>query len=91
MGESNSSKWYTGIGGTIILGLATSFIYDWIKEKPILSTVSSIFTSIWDILIQILKAELKVWWIVVGFTLYLVSKKIISKYRKSMYPSEQLH
>jgi len=86
MGESSSSKWITSIGGTILLGLATSFIYDWIKEKPILTTVSSIFTSIWKFLIQILRAELKVWWVVLALTLYLVGKKIMSDYRRSITP-----
>ena len=87
MSEIYKTKWLKGTAGTIILGLITSFVYDFIKEKPILSTIASIFKSIWDFLYQILDAELKIWWIillVIGIKLF---QKLSKEYYKSKIPS----
>lgn len=86
MSEHNKNNWLKGATGTIVLGIITSFVYDWIKDKPILSTITSIFKSIWEFLVQLMQVELKIWWIVLGLTVYLIGQKGVREYRKSITP-----
>ena len=61
---------YTGIIGIILLAL-----YDFIKEKPILSTLFSIIKWVWN---TIFEFEFKVWQIIVIILALLVLKKILN-------------
>lgn len=87
MNETSNTNWLKGTTGTVFLGLVTSFIYDWIKEKPLLSTVRSIFKSIWDFIYQLLITELKIWWILAVFILIKTFQVLYKNYIKSKTPS----
>ncbi|MEH6770046.1 hypothetical protein [Maribacter arcticus] len=87
MSEISKTNWLKGTSGTIILGLITSFIYDFVKEKPILSTISSIFKSIWNFIYQILDTELKIWWILLVVIVIKIFQKVSKEYSKSKKPS----
>lgn len=87
MSKSSSNKWITNsVGGIILLGLVTSFIYDLVKDVPFLSTISFIFKSIWSFLYQTLTYELKILWVVLAIGVYYITKKNYRLYKKSIIP-----
>lgn len=84
MSKISKNNWFKG--SAIIFGIISSFIYDLIKEKPILSTLSSIFETIANFLSKILQTELKVWWILVLLIAYKLMQLIIKEYHNSIIP-----
>lgn len=73
------SKAIKFILGTIVLGLITSFIYDWIKQFPFLSSVWKILKWIWK---TIFEFEFKVWQIILGVLVLLIIAEIIDRIKK---------
>jgi hypothetical protein len=67
---------YTGIVGIILLAL-----YDYVKEKPILSTLFSIIKWIW---ITFFEFEFKVWQIAIIILVLLSFKKILQATKKQV-------
>ena len=57
-------------------GVVFTAIYDWIKQKPILSSFKSIIIWLWN---NILEYNIAVWQIIIGVIILLALKKILKK------------
>lgn len=57
-------------------GVLFTAIYDWIKEKPILSSFKSIIIWFWN---NILEYNFTVWQIIIGMIILLIIKTILKK------------
>ena len=79
MSTSKNTNWFIAGLSPITLGIISSAIYDYIKAKPILSSLFSILKYIWNFFTSILTANLKVWWVIVVFIIYLVIKAFFKK------------
>jgi hypothetical protein len=72
MSSKKKSHWSTGIIGTIIIGLITSFIYDGIKSKPFLTTVGDIVRVCWNAIIAFFTISLQLWWVLLGILVWAI-------------------
>lgn len=75
------SPWGISIG-TAIFSLLLTMGYDYSKDKPILTTVWKVIVWFWDLLLNILNFNLKVWWILVALGLFILILYIIDKFKK---------
>lgn len=64
------SPWSISIG-TAVFSFLMTICYDLLKDKPVFSTLASIFIAIWNFLIAFLNFELKVWWVLLGIALII--------------------
>ena len=76
------SPWTRSITMTIISFLLT-ICHDFVKEKPVLTTIGNIFKWIWDALLQLLTVEIKLWWILIGIVLLRIVFFIIKNLKSS--------
>lgn len=67
---------------TAIFSLLLTMGYDYLKQNPILTTVSAILKYLWGILMKILNIELKIWWILVAIIIFVGFKYLINKFKK---------
>lgn len=70
------SPWVISIG-TAIFSLLLTIGYDYLKEKPILSTIWSILKWIGNAIWKILNFNIKIWWIVIFIGLFILIIVII--------------
>lgn len=75
------SAWTISIG-TAIFSLFLTMVYDYSKEKPILSTVWSFLKWIANLIWSVLNFDLKVWWIVVAVFVFILTLVIIDKFKR---------
>lgn len=69
-----------GIGvETTILGFLLTVSYDFLKNKPVLNTITTILTAIWQFALNILNFELKVWWVLLCIIVLLAIFYVIVK------------
>lgn len=57
-----------------VIAVISSGVYDYIKEKPILTTTKSFFIWIWD---NIFELELKIWQILIGIIIIAIIYALI--------------
>lgn len=67
---------------TTVFGFLLTVVYDFWKEKPILTTLVAMFKSLVRLAWRILDFDLKVWWILAFVFLLIVVASIINKLRK---------
>jgi hypothetical protein len=70
------NKSFKVIAGAILISLVSSAIYDALKSKPFLSTVSYIFNSITKWLSSLFGLNLKLWWVLLAIPIYYILKGI---------------
>lgn len=66
---------------TIMIGLATSFIYDGVKSKPFLSTVENIILKCWNGIITFLTLNLKLWWVMITVIVWAIISALFNSNR----------
>ena len=74
------SPWTISIG-TAIFSFLLTIGYDYLKEKPILSTIWSIFKWIGNMVWKVLNFDLKIWWLIIIFGLFILTIVIIDKFK----------
>ncbi len=79
MSKKNDSwyynPWVIAVGGATIAGIAVSLICDWLKSKPILSTIFSWLMRIKDIATSFFGYKIPIWIIALAIILiYLISR-----------------
>jgi len=74
-----SSAW-TMIGGPTF-GFLLTISRDYLKDKPILTTLVSIFSAIWNFLYSLLNFDLKVWWILIAILLFVGVIYLIQRFQ----------
>ena len=72
------SPWTISIG-TAICSFVLTVVYDYSKDKPILSTVGYLVKTIWNFIKSILNFELKIWWILVAILAFIGIVYLIDK------------
>ena len=75
------SAWTISIG-TAIFSLLLTMVYDYSKEKPILTTVWIMLKWLANLVWTIFNFDLKVWWIIVAVILFLLIIVLIDKFKK---------
>ena len=80
------SPWTVSVGSGIILFILTSIF----KDKPVFSSLWSVFKWCWNLMISILNFDIKVWWLIVFvvfivFILYVIDKYLSDKQECSTY------
>lgn len=73
------NPWVLGIGTTVIGGVLLSLVLDWINDVDLLSTLKNVIAFIFDAITAFLNFELKVWWVLVAFALFVVILIVIAK------------
>ncbi|MDT0293971.1 hypothetical protein ACFQ3R_11320 [Mesonia ostreae] len=86
MSSTSNKKWFNGAIGTIILSLIAAIIYDYIKEQPILSTITTISNNIWRFIKNLFSVEIQLWLIISLLLLYKIIKWFYIKVQKSKIP-----
>lgn len=61
--------------GAILLSMIASFLYDFWKDEPVLSTLNTIFKWVWE---NVLNANLKIWVIIIMLFFIYTIRKLIS-------------
>ncbi|MEL7586498.1 MAG: hypothetical protein AAGU19_07260 [Prolixibacteraceae bacterium] len=79
-GKWIKSPWTISFGSAIF-SLLLTMIYDYSKEKPILSTIWLILKWIINLIWSILNFDLKVWWIILAFAFIILLLYIIDKFK----------
>lgn len=74
------SSWTVSLG-TTVFSLILTMVYDYIKNKPVLSTVLTIFMKLWNFIILILNYRIKVWWLIVGISILIAVVYAISNFK----------
>lgn len=82
--------WVLGIGTTVLGGVATSFIYDSLKQLPLSTTAKNVYIWIKSGINSFLNFDIKLWWILVGIVIIILIASIPSKkpQTKSREPQE---
>lgn len=75
------SAWTISIG-TAIFSLLLTIGYDYLKAKPVLTTIWAIIKYIANLFWTILNFDLKVWWIIVTVLLFILGVVLIDKFYK---------
>ena len=75
------SAWTISIG-TAIFSLLLTMVYDYLKEKPVLTTIWIIAKYFVNLFCIILDFNIKVWWIIVAVILFVVIVFLIGKLKK---------
>ncbi|MCC8409927.1 hypothetical protein LJ707_13395 [Mucilaginibacter sp. UR6-1] len=87
MSEQNKwhSKWWAS---SILLPVAASAIYDWIKEKPFSTSLISWIKAILNFIVGILTFEIEVWHILIFLIVIAIIFFVSIKSRKSVDKSK---
>lgn len=68
---------------TVIIGpITATALYDYFKEKPILSTLGFILKSIWLFILSVLNFQLRLWWIAIGLSILYLLLWVINKFNE---------
>lgn len=73
------NPWTVAIGSGLVLSLI-SVVNDLINKKQVFSTISTIFTKIWNMFIAILNYRIKLWWLLVGIIILILILVIFLQY-----------
>jgi hypothetical protein len=86
MNKSNDhwikSSWSISIG-TAIFSLLLTIAYDYLRDKPLLTTIWTILMWISNLIKSILSLDIKFWWIIVIIIILVIVILIISFFNKS--------
>jgi hypothetical protein len=63
--------------GTALFSFILSIGYDFLKSKPVFSTLWTILKAIWNVIFTFLNFELKVWWIIIGIAVLFILLLIV--------------
>jgi len=77
--------------GSTVLAFILTVIYDFLKNKPVLTTILIILKAIVKFFSSILNFQLKIWWVLLGiafviFILYIIYKVLEIKYSTTNLP-----
>ena len=75
------SGWTISVG-TLLLGFLLTFAQDYFKDEPVFSTLWSCLKWCWNLLINILNFDIKVWWFIVGVIVLIVILYIINMFQE---------
>lgn len=75
------SSWAISIG-TAIFSLLLTMVYDYLKEKPILTTVWEILKWLGNFVWTILNFDLKVWWLLLAVVSFILIIILIANVKK---------
>jgi hypothetical protein len=89
-GKWIKSPWTISIA-TAIFSLLLTMGYDYLKEKPILSTVLLFVKWAGKIGWSILNFDLKVWWLIIVILFFILAIYIISKFPKEPASKPDFH
>lgn len=78
-----NSTWIVTIFGGIITTTVGTLVYDWAKQKPILSTLAQLSKTFWTYVVTFITFKLPLWTVVVVAFLAWVVRKISSKKKKT--------
>lgn len=77
------SAWTISIGSAIF-SLLLTMIYDYSKDKPILTTTIAIFDWLGNLTSVVLNFDLKLWWVIISIFLLISIFVIIEKLKKDV-------
>lgn len=80
------SPWTISIA-TAIFSLMLTIGYDYLKEKPILTTILTILKWFKDLGWEILNFDLKIWWIIFALLLVILTIVFIKKLKSKEIPT----
>lgn len=72
--------------GTILLSIIASFIYDFIKSEPILTSFYSAILFIVNEVLHFLSLQVTVWWILVFLMLLFLTSRLVDKLTTETVP-----
>ena len=72
--------------GTIFLSVIASFVYDFIKSEPILTSLYSVILFIVNGVLHFLSLQITVWWILVFLTVLFLASRIVDKLTTEVVP-----
>lgn len=72
------SPWTISIA-TALISFILTVIYDLLKGKQILSTISLLLVKIWDVIVTFLCFDIKLWWIIIVISIMLLILYSVSK------------
>jgi hypothetical protein len=75
------SPWAISIG-TAIFSLILTIGYDFLKQKPILTSIRAILKWIVNLVWTVLNFDFKIWWIVIIVSLFFLIVVIIGKFKQ---------
>ncbi len=81
----HTSPWAVSIG-TALFAPIPFIIYDAIKQKPILTTLSLIGKSLWKLLSGIMNFQIKAWWLLVAIALIFGTRHFL----RNLFPAESI-
>lgn len=73
-----TNPWTVAIGSGLVLS-GISVIIDLTNKKQVFSTISAMFIKICEIFISILNYRIKIWWLLVGLIILILSFMVIVK------------
>ncbi|WP_316787109.1 hypothetical protein [Pedobacter frigiditerrae] len=83
-------KWYHQfITFPVVTGIVVAIVYDSIKERPLLSSLTSILISVWKYIVLILTFKVSVFWIIITLLLISFVLFIINNTKKVLDPKLQ--
>jgi hypothetical protein len=71
--KKNKIDWTTIIFAPIATGIASTLLADYFKEKPLLTTITNALKYMGSLIVSFLTADLKVWWVLITFVVYLIA------------------
>jgi len=75
------SPWVISIG-TTVFSLFLTIIYDYSKEKPVLSTIGDIFITIWKFILAVLNFHVRIWWLLIAFFVFVGFIYMYERFKK---------
>jgi len=91
MSYKSDHRWLVAGFSSITLGIISSTIYDFIKSKPILSSLVSFSKIIWNFIVRVLESEIKLWWVIFVIFFYKVIVVSFRKYKKDILPETPVY
>lgn len=72
------NSWAVGTpAGVVLLGIISCFIYDYIKNKPLLSSITGFYNSVSGFFIGFVHIDIRLWIALTAIAAYAILKKII--------------
>lgn len=76
------NSWTVTVGGGLILSFIISVINDFVNKEQVFSTIDTILSSIYKVLLVILNYKIKMWWLLLGIIVLIL---ILMKYLNYTY------
>ena len=83
------NPWTVGIGTSIIAGVLTTFLVDWVKKISLLSTIKYVSGFVWKCIISFLNYDVKVWWILIAIVILVFALWLFVKYNEAKEKNNQ--